>query len=311
MIKKPRFIFILLILAIIITLPVFAYITRNHPTVNAYKEAEKVQATVVDKDNSASQKESQPAEKENQPAEQAKNSQKAEDHTSLDNQNAQAANNSGDAEESIATFVKNKTVVYSGSPAKMQIALTFDDGPDNKYTPKILDILKQNNIKATFFVVGKNVKLYPNMLKLISSEGHAIGSHTYSHSDLNKLTTDQVRAEMTNNEDAIDAILGYHLKIMRPPYGLNSVQTIKTIADMGYKVIDWSVDTMDWAGTPPAKIMEYVAKQTKPGAIILHHCAPGKVGLDNTINVLPNEIATLKAKGYEFITVPELLNNNN
>jgi Predicted xylanase/chitin deacetylase len=306
--KQHRIIFILLLSAVFISLPVYAYFLKGHSQVNAYNnESENIKANVVEKE------ETTPSPK---PEKQNKDNQRAEEHTNNDNANIQTANtqstnNNVGTEETIATFVKNKTVVYSGSTEKMQIALTFDDGPDNKYTPKILDILSQNNIKATFFVVGKNVKLYPNNLKRISSEGHAIGSHTYSHSDLNKLTTDQVRAEMTENENAIDSVLGYHLNIMRPPYGLNSVPTIKTIADMGYKVIDWSVDTVDWNGTTPAKIMEYITKQTKPGGIILHHCAPGKLGLDNTISVLPTEIATLKAKGYQFVTVPELLNNNN
>lgn len=297
--NKQKFFIILTFLAIFISVPVSAYFIKSNSADSTYREAENIKANVVEKGTESSPK---PAEKD---------TKKAEDQTRTYSANAQTTDTNVNSEEIIATFVKNKTVVYSGTADKMQIALTFDDGPDNKYTPKILDILRQNKVKATFFVVGKNVKLYPNNLKLISSEGHAIGSHTYSHSDLNKLTTDQVRAEMINNENAIDSVLGYHLNIMRPPYGLNSVQTIKTIADMGYKVIDWSVDTIDWNGTPPSKMMEYITKQTKPGGIILHHCAPGKLGLDNTINVLPAEIAALRAKGYQFVTVPELLNNNN
>lgn len=301
MVNKQRFIISLLFMAVFILVSVSAYIVLRHPDNSTFRESEDIKANVVEKNAAASPK----------PVGQDKNTQNVGNQTDTDSTKTQAANTNDNTEETIATFVKNKTVVYSGSTAKMQVALTFDDGPDNKYTPKILDILRQNNVKATFFVVGRNVKLYPNNLRRISSEGHAIGNHTYSHSDLNKLTTDQVRAEITDNENAIDSVLGYHLNIMRPPYGLNSVQTIKTIADMGYKVIDWSVDTVDWNGTPPSKIMEYITKQTRPGAIILHHCAPGKLGLDNTINVLPNEIATLKARGYQFVTVPELLDSNN
>lgn len=212
--------------------------------------------------------------------------------------------------DSTDKFPKDKTVFYNGSSSKMQIALTFDDGPDNNYTLKVLDILKQYNIKATFFVIGRNVKTYPNSLKRIDSEGHVIGVHTYNHADLNKLTPAQVQEEITSTENIIDSLVGHHCKIMRPPYGLNSAQTIQTIADMGYKVIDWSVDTRDWAGTSPAQMMDYIQKQTKPGGIILHHCSQGKYNLDNTVSVLPTEIQTLVSKGYQFVTVPELLSQN-
>jgi len=199
-------------------------------------------------------------------------------------------------------------IYYSGPSTQKMIALTFDDGPDRYFTGKILDILKQYNVKATFFEIGKNAKAYPSVIKRIDKEGHAIGNHTYDHANLNHLSSEQIASEITKTDNILDSIIGHHNNILRPPYGINSSETIKTVSGMGYKVIDWSVDTRDWAGTPPSKIMNYVLDETRPGAIILHHCSSSRAnGLDNTLNALPHEILMLKSKGYQFVTVPQLL----
>ncbi|MFL0248437.1 polysaccharide deacetylase family protein [Candidatus Clostridium stratigraminis] len=199
---------------------------------------------------------------------------------------------------------ESSVVYYSGSKEKKQLALTFDDGPDDYYTNKILDILKKYNVKATFFVIGKNAEMHRNTLKRIEYEGHVIGSHTYSHADLNMLNETQIRSELSKTEAILDSTLGHHTKIMRPPFGNNSKEAIKTIASLGYKIVDWSVDTRDWSGASPTKIMEYIKSQVHPGAIILHHSANR---VNNTLEVLPKEIEKLRSEGYEFVTIPELL----
>jgi len=303
-INKLHFSISLLVGIALIAIPVSSILVRSHSAIKANKESVvTVEAIVQNSEVSPSPTEI---------PEKTPETQSSVITPPVNNQPTTnlPANNNVNNSDTISTFVKNGTIVYSGATLKTQIALTFDDGPDNNYTVKILDILKQNNIKATFFVVGRNAKTYPNVIKRIENEGHIIGSHTYNHADLNRLTPDQVRAEMLDTEAILDSIVGHHLPIIRPPYGHNSVEATKTISDMGYKIIDWSVDTQDWAGTPPSKIMEYVLKDTRSGSIILHHCSPGKLGLENTINVLPTEISTLKSKGYQFVTVPELLNKN-
>lgn len=200
-------------------------------------------------------------------------------------------------------------VYYSGDKNIKQAALTFDDGPDNIYTPKILDILKENNIKATFFIVGTRAQANPQMVKRILDEGHAIGNHSWSHPELDKLSPDKVKYEIKKTDDILETMIGFHPSIVRPPYGEADKKVVEEVASMGFKIVDWSVDTRDWAGTSPKLIMDCVKLELKPGAIILQHCAGGKKGkLENTVTALPEIIRYLKSEGYSFARIPELLN---
>ena len=199
-------------------------------------------------------------------------------------------------------------VFHQGPDNEKLVALTFDDGPDVKYTTKILEILKQNNIKATFFIVGNRAKAHPEMVKRISIEGHTIGNHTWDHPDIKKMDITKLKDEVQQTDDLINSIVGYKPHLFRPPYGFANVNDIKELGKLGYKIIDWSVDTKDWAGTPPDQMMDYVTKELRPGAIVLEHCAGGKnENLDNTVAALPRIISYLKDNGYRFVTVPELL----
>lgn len=199
-------------------------------------------------------------------------------------------------------------VFYIAHTNKKQVALTFDDGPDITFTPEILDILKQNNIRATFFIVGARAKAHPEMIKRIEHDGHAIGNHSWDHPDLDKLSNNDVTSEIQRTDNTLFYLLGYHPTFVRPPYGAADLRVIKSIGLMGCKIIDWSVDTRDWAGTPPAKILLNVRSEIHPGAIILQHCAGGKgENLSNTVTALPQIIKELRSQGYQFVTVPELL----
>lgn len=201
------------------------------------------------------------------------------------------------------------TVFYTGPSNMNEVALTFDDGPDTIFTPKILDILKQNNIKATFFIVGTRAQAHPEIVKRILNEGHAIGNHSWDHPDLDLMSSDNVKSEIQKTDDILFSIIGYHPSIVRPPYGAANKGVIKEISSMGYKIIDWSVDTLDWAGTPTNIIMNNVKKELRPGAIILQHSSGGKRGnLSNTVAALPEIIQYLKSGGYKFVKIPELLN---
>jgi peptidoglycan-N-acetylglucosamine deacetylase len=200
-------------------------------------------------------------------------------------------------------------VIRRGPGLKKEVALTFDDGPDNRYTPEILDILQKNGVPATFFVIGMRAKTFPQIVKRIDNEGHAIGNHTWNHRDLLKLSPEQIRIELSQTDEVLNSIVGYYPSLFRPPYGAASTRVIKEVTAMGYKVIDWSIDTRDWAGTPTPTILQYVQKDLYPGGIILEHCAGGDTeDLSNTVRALPQIISTLKAKGYAFVTVPQLLN---
>jgi peptidoglycan-N-acetylglucosamine deacetylase len=201
-------------------------------------------------------------------------------------------------------------IIYNSDLSKIkQVALTFDDGPDVKYTSQILDILKSYNIKATFFILGEKALEYPEMVKKIINEGHVIGNHTWDHHYLSNLNATQVKDEVKKDDQVLFSIAGYHTMLFRPPYGAASKNVISEVASMGYHIIDWSVDTRDWAGTPASTILKYVSNEVRPGGIILQHCSGGRKGnLDNTIKALPEIISMLEAKNYHFVTVPELLN---
>jgi len=189
-----------------------------------------------------------------------------------------------------------------------QVALTFDDGPDIYYTPQILKILKLNNVKATFFIVGLRAQAHPEMVRLIVSEGHSIGNHTWDHPILSKLPADMVKEEVQKTEQLLYKITGLYTAMFRPPYGSASPQVTNEISSLGYKIIDWSVDTRDWAKTPVPQIMNSINKELYPGGIILQHCAGDKsANLSNTVKALPQIISLLKSQGYSFVLVQDLL----
>lgn len=199
--------------------------------------------------------------------------------------------------------------VSAEKPKKLKrVALTFDDGPDAKYTPLILDELKKCDVKATFFVVGVQVNKYGDMLERIVKEGHAIGNHSWDHANLTKRTPEQIGEEIGKTDEAIRKRLGSVPDLFRAPYGAADDNVKKAVATSQRHLIGWTVDTRDWAGTPANEIMDNIKKHTKPDGIILMHSFGGKNGkLDNTVEVLPRMIDFLKGEGYSFVTVPELV----
>jgi len=204
----------------------------------------------------------------------------------------------------------SSSIVLYCSPNKIlkQVALTFDDGPDVCYTPQILDILKQNNVKATFFIVGLNAQSHPEMIRRIVSEGHAIGNHTWDHPVLSKLSADKVKEEVQKTEQLLYNITGLKTAMFRPPYGSITPQLINEISSLGYRIIDWSVDTRDWDKTPVSQIMDHVSNEIYPGGIILQHCSGSESEhLSNTVKALPQIISLLKRQGYNFVMVQDLL----
>lgn len=188
-----------------------------------------------------------------------------------------------------------------------RIALTFDDGPDEVYTPRILDILKEHRVKATFFVVGIQSAKYPHILKRIHEEGHAIGNHSWNHADLSKISLERIQQEIQDTDALIEKTIGIQPTMVRAPYGAVSDKLKKLLNQTNRPLIGWSIDPRDWAGTSAAHILQNVKSHTKPGAIVLMHSFGGKNGnLDNTVEALPEIIAQLKLDGYQMVTVPQL-----
>ncbi|MBV9464384.1 MAG: polysaccharide deacetylase family protein [Verrucomicrobiae bacterium] len=196
--------------------------------------------------------------------------------------------------------VKDRAI-HHGPANVPAVALTFDDGPNRTYTPRILDILKQYNVKATFFVIGDEVRQHPEVLKRIVAEGHEIGNHTYHHPQLSKLSPERVRAEIQDTQDEIEKVLGFRPRIMRPPYGAYAQRDWPIFDELGVNVVIWSVDTMDWKRKGDY-IVHTVERDTRAGSIILCHDRKAE-----TVRVLPQILDDILARGLKPVTVSELV----
>jgi peptidoglycan/xylan/chitin deacetylase (PgdA/CDA1 family) len=183
------------------------------------------------------------------------------------------------------------------------IALTFDDGPWPKTTRQILDILKENNIKATFFWVGRYLQAYPEIGKQVAAAGHAIGNHTWNHQYI-KYNEDGAAREIDRTSSLIEELTGIQTSIFRPPGGILNNGLAAYAQKKNYAVVMWSADSFDWR-TLTESLMDNVMRQAKSGGIVLMHDGGGNRA--RTVKALPDIIARLKKEGYIFVTVPELL----
>lgn len=184
------------------------------------------------------------------------------------------------------------------------IALTFDDGPHPDFTPRLLDILKQAGIKVTFFMVGRCVVTYPQIVKRMVDEGHEVANHSWSHPLLTELGQTSVESQIRRTHDAIVKACGVVPAYYRPPYGEIRLSQRKRIQDtFGYCTILWDVDPLDWQ--PPRnskKVHDRILEQTRAGSIILCHDIH-----ETTVDAMTTTIADLKAKGFQFATVSQLI----
>ena len=189
-----------------------------------------------------------------------------------------------------------------------KIALTFDDGPHPVYTEKILEILDKYNIKATFFIVGENAGYYKDTLIKISKSGHELGNHTFSHAIIKDKNALDIITEVEDCRNTIYEICGENTVLFRPPGGIMAdINAEDAELFENYDIIMWSIDTMDWAHLPPEQIAQYVINATKAGDIILMH---DYIGKDSpTPKALEIIIPGLIEKGYEFVTVSELISS--
>ncbi|MGA8942905.1 MAG: polysaccharide deacetylase family protein [Thermoactinomyces sp.] len=200
---------------------------------------------------------------------------------------------------------KPASIYYSGTGPEKKIALTFDDGPDARYTGQILDILKRYNVSATFFVIGKQVQYFPEVVQRMVREGHVVAGHSWSHPNLAKLSDAQVRQEIVRTNQAVKNVTGKNMAMIRAPYGSVKGKE-KVINQMGISIVGWNIDTWDWkAGRTPRQVTQAVLQNLSPGSIVLKHSGGGDRSA--TVQALPKIIESLQQKGYEFVTVNELL----
>jgi peptidoglycan/xylan/chitin deacetylase (PgdA/CDA1 family) len=183
------------------------------------------------------------------------------------------------------------------------IAMTFDDGPAEKLTPELLDLLAKHHIKATFFVIGQNAAEHPDIVARAAREGHEIANHSWSHPNLGKMSDESVRRQLRQTDDAIKRATGKRPTLMRPPYGSITNRQRQWIHDeFGYQIILWDVDPLDWKRPGAATVCNRIVRQTRPGSIVLSHdIHPG------TIEAMHDTLDQLEAKGFKFVTVSELI----
>jgi len=203
--------------------------------------------------------------------------------------------------------------IHRGQGNNKLVALTFDDGPYGEATIKILDILKEKNVKATFFVTGINSEKYPEILKREFDEGEVIGNHSFDHSKVLFLESPKaIKNNILKNDEVIFKIIGHHPRFFRPPYGLKSPQLIKTLNNAGYKVVLWNDATDDYDKNDSAgDITANILKKVKPGVIIdLHDGRDVQINYprENLVDALPNIIDKIRAKGYELVTIDKIIN---
>lgn len=181
-----------------------------------------------------------------------------------------------------------------------KVALTFDDGPNEVYTPQILDILDKHNIKATFFMIGHNVSIVPHMAKEVRDRGHTIGNHTYNHPSLASLEDDEVLNEIQMTQDVIQSAVGFKPKFYRMPYGDGGKRVVDLIDDM--VSIMWNADSNDWYLKTPEEIYAFLEPSFSRDdiVILMHDIHP------QTIEVLDDVITTLSKKHYKFVKPDEL-----
>ena len=185
------------------------------------------------------------------------------------------------------------------SQAHPEVALTFDDGPSPKYTPLLLDGLKERNVRATFFLLGKNVKENQELVQRMQAEGHLLGNHTYNHVQLNKIPETTARQEILKTNNEIYEATGKYPEYMRPPYGAWK-KNMELCVEM--LPVFWHIDTLDWKSQNVDAILKAAGEEPEDGSIILMHDE-----YQTSVEAALLLIDRLKEKGYEFVTVDELI----
>jgi len=194
---------------------------------------------------------------------------------------------------------------YCGNPLETEkkIALTFDDGP-HEMSLLVLELLKKYNVKATFFCIGKNIELHPEILKKVIAEGHTVGNHTYSHSPFfDFYRKNKVIAEIKRTDDLITSVSGEKPVLFRPPYGVTNPSIRRALAVTNHKTIGWNIRSLDGISEKRNFLLNRIIKRIKPGGIVLLHDTSLQ-----TVNVLEQLLSFLQKNNYAVVPLEELLN---
>ncbi|MCI0362949.1 MAG: polysaccharide deacetylase family protein [Phycisphaerales bacterium] len=195
-------------------------------------------------------------------------------------------------------------------PGSKQLALTFDDGPNDPHTLHLLDVLAHHDVKATFFLIGRYVAQRPDIARAIVAAGHEVANHTFTHPSLLFLPWSRVRQELTDCEKALSDAVGAHAPLFRPPWGARRPHVLQTAWDLKLETVMWSVTCYDWKPTTPERIEQHAVRQIRGGDVILLHDGGHKaMGADRSATVAATDrlISRYKAEGREFVTVSRMM----
>jgi peptidoglycan/xylan/chitin deacetylase (PgdA/CDA1 family) len=191
-----------------------------------------------------------------------------------------------------------------------QIALTYDDGPNDPHTLKLLEVLARHDVRATFFMIGRYVRQRPDIVREVARAGHVIGNHTFSHPLLIFESSTQTRRQLVECRAALTDAIGEHSNLFRPPFGGRRPVTLKIARELGLKTIMWNVTGYDWNAPPASAIERKVARRIRGGDVILLHDGGHRaMGADRaqTVIATDNLIRRYKDQGYKFVTVTEMM----
>ena len=192
-----------------------------------------------------------------------------------------------------------------------QLALTYDDGPNDPHTFRLLEVLARHNVRATFFLIGRYVQQRPDIVRDLVKAGHVIGNHTFTHPLLTLKSADEVRRELTNCSKALQDTIGQHSNLFRPPFGGRRPAVLRIARSLALQPVMWNVTGYDW-NAPPADVIERkVQKQIRGGDVILLHDGGHKqLGADRSQTVLATDhlLSHYKSERYDFVTIHQMLN---
>jgi peptidoglycan/xylan/chitin deacetylase (PgdA/CDA1 family) len=191
-----------------------------------------------------------------------------------------------------------------------QLALTFDDGPNDPHTLRLLEVLAKHNVKATFFLVGRYVKRRPDIARELARAGHVIGNHTFTHPNLIFVSGLQTRKELQDCELALSDAVGEHSRFFRPPFGGRRPDTLRIVRELGLEPVMWTVAGRDWRGKPAEYVERRVSRGIRGGEVILLHDGGHKAfGTDRSQTVIATDrlISRYKSEGSEFVTVSDMM----
>ena len=200
---------------------------------------------------------------------------------------------------------------FTGLPrGSRQLALTYDDGPNDPHTLRLLEVLARHGVQATFFLIGRYVKERPEIAREIVQAGHVAGNHTFSHPLLTFKSAGEIRRELAQCRSALEDAVGQHSNLFRPPFGGRRPAVLRVARELGLEPIMWNVTGYDWNAPPAAVIEGKVSSQIHGGdVILLHDGAHKQIGADRsqTVMATDNLIARYKREGYEFVTIPQMM----